>query len=754
MKECLVCGKCLEDNLTECPDDGSSLVESIQGSGLIDGKYLLERCLGRGAMGSVYQARHKELEKTFALKLIQYSGRLDSTLISRFRIEAKALGRLRHPNIVQVTDFGVDSRRGGMPYLVMEHLEGITLYSFLQDKKFLTVDEAIPILEAISSAIDFAHEYGILHRDLKLKNVFMVRDLSGSYHVKILDFGLARILAEPELKKIGSDSLSHVSLLSSDQPQEKDETQTLVVAGKKSLYQVGPDEQLWKQDLKGKTGQLTQPGSIMGTPGYIAPELFEGREATTASDIFSFGVLAYEILAGNSPFKNTSLQKIPMYIRGIPLPLSSKRPDIPVGLDQVVLGPLDKNPDKRPEKAGEVVKQLKNAHTAHQYRTWRTQQVPKRLRMAGVLTLALMLLYWFLPGLTIVKSFENYLVDLRFRLLSVHPPHNSILLVSTDEASLKEDSRLLTEPDEMSLQLQRILEARVSGLALDFVLPERWGESERFAKMVLNNQGRVVLASYIKKDGSYMGWECISGLIMAALGSKEKAESLFGFINMNPDPDGCMRRTQVVLRDREGKRILSMPARSFEILSGKKLSDKHFEKPLLIDFSIDWTRFERIFWKDLSLYLEERPDMFVNRMVLVGGEYAGSQDIHRIPHRRGSDEYEVSGLVLNALTLNSLLRGRLFIEAHGSTVSLFLAVCLMFFSTVSLIRSKVFPCFIILIFIFFVYILWAGLLFKGSSLLLPVAAPVVILIFFIAVVLLVRRRLIFMKKPVKEVLVQ
>ncbi len=164
---------------------------------LIDGKYRIEGQLGHGGMGLVYRARHLELGKLFALKLVQPHRSHRPESVARFRIEAQALGRLNHPNIVQVTDFGVDSRAG--PYLVMEYIEGITLGEYLKTERSLPLEEALPIFSGISRALDYAHDAGILHRDLKPANVLLVPREASHHDVRILDFGIARFLDNPNL---------------------------------------------------------------------------------------------------------------------------------------------------------------------------------------------------------------------------------------------------------------------------------------------------------------------------------------------------------------------------------------------------------------------------------------------------------------------------------------------------------------------------------------------------------------------------
>ena len=127
MRECESCGRCLDDGALPCCGTGDLLTEPFPGPPLVDGKYLLERRLGAGGMGSVYRALHVGLGKVFAVKVIRSLFSAAPQAVARFRIEAQALGRLSHPNVVAVTDYGVDPRRGGLPYLVMEHLPGESL---------------------------------------------------------------------------------------------------------------------------------------------------------------------------------------------------------------------------------------------------------------------------------------------------------------------------------------------------------------------------------------------------------------------------------------------------------------------------------------------------------------------------------------------------------------------------------------------------------------------------------------------------
>lgn len=750
MKECEACGKCLDDSQTNCPCGGSSLDVHLSGSSIIDGKYLLERCLGRGGMGAVYKAQHIELQKFFALKLIKHSIVADPSYLARFRTEAKALGKLEHPNIIQVTDYGIDSRDDGIPYLVMEYLEGDTMLNRFHKEGFLELEQVFPILESIASAIDYAHTCGILHRDLHLKNVFLVHDFSGKPQVKILDFGLARIISEYTLRKeekIPRKPIPHI-----DKVSLTDETRTYIMEenGENDLtLEETVPATLSEENKTDNVSRLTQRGTVMGTPGYIPPELFRGFSATTASDIYSFGVLIYEALVRQKPYGSSmNLEDMP---ETPPIP-STVQDTVPKELDEAIILPIKREPEKRPKKAMDVVRNIQNAFDAYRYRVWRINEVPKRIQIAGVLTLAFVLLFLLLPNLTTFRNIENYLVDLHFQLVPLHPPDDRILIVSIDEATLEADPTLLAEKaNEMGLLLQKVMDAGARGVAIDFILPERWNKSENFAKLVLRNQGKLILASYIRKDSSIIGMECIGGLIMAGLGSMERAQELFGFLNMQPDTDGYIRHTQLGFLNQDGQNMYSMPAKAFQILAGSDIPRELALRRLLIDYSIDRTKFQRLSWKDLPLSLDDNPDMFRDKIVLVGGEYEGSQDFHRVPFRSGLSNEEASGLTIHALTINTLLLDNLVQNVSRSWVLLPMAVVMVFFSAAFLIRRRVFFPLIILLLILTGYILIVYFLFIWNRLLLPVGVPLITLIIVLLPIIFIRRKITFISKPSMEV---
>src|SRR5712692_7106676 len=161
---------------------------------VLDEKYRIDKELGRGGMGAVYLATHLGTDRPVAVKVITPQFMMNDEFVERFRREAKAAGRLHHPNVVNVTDFGfarVDGER--IAYLVMEYLDGCTLAEVLAEESKLQIDWVVDIIEQTCSAVDEAHQQGIIHRDLKPDNIWLEPNRRGGYTVKVLDFGLAKL---------------------------------------------------------------------------------------------------------------------------------------------------------------------------------------------------------------------------------------------------------------------------------------------------------------------------------------------------------------------------------------------------------------------------------------------------------------------------------------------------------------------------------------------------------------------------------
>src|SRR5690242_4640568 len=178
---------------------------------VLDDKYRLEKLLGQGGMGAVYLSTHLGTERYVALKLISPQFMRNSEFVERFKREARAAGRLRHPNVVDVTDFGfADVKDGQVAYLVMEYLDGCTLGDVLAEEKHLPLEWVADIMEQVCSAVHEAHQQGIIHRDLKPDNIWLEPNRLGGYRVKVLDFGIAKLGPTGETPAASDDAASTI----------------------------------------------------------------------------------------------------------------------------------------------------------------------------------------------------------------------------------------------------------------------------------------------------------------------------------------------------------------------------------------------------------------------------------------------------------------------------------------------------------------------------------------------------------------
>jgi eukaryotic-like serine/threonine-protein kinase len=252
LTECDSCGRCFDAGAEVCTHDHQPLT-TARGSRLLNGRYRLERRLGRGGMGAVYSAVDDVLERPVAVKLIREDvvGPLD--LASRFRREARAAAGFAHPHVVRVYDYGVDRDR--RPFLIMELLEGDTLRQRLASGVPLSTPDALHILRGVCSALSAAHGQGLVHRDLKPENIFLQRHANGVVP-KVLDFGLAKAF----------------------------------------------DAQ-WSPTRSTVTS--SSAGLLVGTLEYMAPEQVAGDDVNPGWDIWAVGVIAYEMLTGSHPFRRT-----------------------------------------------------------------------------------------------------------------------------------------------------------------------------------------------------------------------------------------------------------------------------------------------------------------------------------------------------------------------------------------------------------------------------------------------------------------
>jgi serine/threonine-protein kinase len=261
----------------------------------IAGRYTLERVLGRGGMSTVYYATDGKLDRPVALKLLADHLSDDHAFRKRLLHEARVAARLSHPSIVQVYDAGEEGER---PYIVMEYIEGETLAATLRRRHRLAPGEVVELALQICDGLAYAHAARLVHRDVKPQNLL----ITPAGDVKIADFGIAR-----------ADGGTHA----------------------------------------------TETGTILGTAAYLPPEQAAGKEATPAADLYSLGVVLYELLSGEQPYQFTSLPELLARQQAAVIrPLHELTADVPPALEQVVLRCLATDPRARPQSARELAREL------------------------------------------------------------------------------------------------------------------------------------------------------------------------------------------------------------------------------------------------------------------------------------------------------------------------------------------------------------------------------------------------------------
>jgi serine/threonine protein kinase len=721
MKICPLCLTCFEDVYIECPSDGTTLEASHQGSTLIDGKYALECLLGKGGMGEVYQARHSVLGKHFALKLICPRTTDSASLEHKFRIEAKALGKLKHPNIVDVTDYGVDPRDPRLPYLVMEFLQGKTLEEHLQSHGPLSVGDFLPLLEQIAQAVEYAHQQGVLHCDLKPKNISLVQGDGGSRIAKVLDFGFARMVRPvlPGSGKAAGTVDPGVLTPPSEQFTPIDEVYRDVKQENASV----------DVDSNAQSHILDNLGKAEGTLAYMPPEVICGANPTETSDIYSLGVLIYQALVGKLPFAGSPLDIIEGHLRKAPITPSSRGTLLPLVIERILLSTLEKDPKRRPRSAVKMVKEMRAAYLRSERWQWLVREIPRRLFLAAILAIALGLLSLPLLNSERAKDLERRTVDVRFALQPRHAPDPRLLAITIDEASLNTERKLVSEmADEFGERLERVFAAGARSIAVDFLLPNSWNRSESFSRFVLKRSSRLTLGAFVSPSREIVGTNCLAGFTATALGP-DRFHSLFGFVNLEEDSDGIIRRGRAYFADSNGERWDSWAIRAAHPVldQTQRIAASSANREFFpIDYSADWRKIERLSWKDLPHYLEFESAVFRDRLVLVGGDYVASgDDYYRIPARVGSLQ-AVSGVMLEGLIVNTILADFPIRETRATTR--FFAVVVLVAAVLAVVLCFPRLPFVAILFIGVnaLYVLGAFLLFRWSNLVLPMGGPLLV----------------------------
>jgi serine/threonine protein kinase len=318
MKSCTRCQTTYPGNVAFCPRDGTALEDLSlwQEGNLIRGRYRLLGKVGQGGMGAVYKARHVAFGELRALKVINEEFARDEIFVKRFRHEAVLARKLQHANAVRVDD--IDEAEDGRAFIVMEFIEGPSLKSVAETAGALPVERVCLIARQVASALDAAHQLGMVHRDIKPANIVLVRTGQGE-EAKVLDFGIAKL----------------------------------------------------KETRLGATPgyTLTGAGMVIGTPQYMSPEQALGKrgdELDGRSDLYSLGIVMYQMLTGSLPFKaDTTLQMLMDHIHTLPKPIQQARPDlrIPDPVARVVMSCLEKRPELRPMTAQALIQDIERAQT-------------------------------------------------------------------------------------------------------------------------------------------------------------------------------------------------------------------------------------------------------------------------------------------------------------------------------------------------------------------------------------------------------
>jgi len=271
---------------------------------LLGGRYELDGVVGRGGMAEVYRARDIRLDRIVAIKTLRADLARDQIFQARFRREAQSAASLNHPNIVAVYDTGEDMATGvPVPYIVMEFVDGYTVRDLLQDGHRLLPERSLEIIDGVLRALDYSHQAGIVHRDIKPGNVMVTRNGD----IKVMDFGIARAMSDAQ-------------------------------------------------------ATMTQTAQVIGTAQYLSPEQARGERVDSRSDLYSAGCLLYELLTGRPPFTGDSPVAIAyQHVRENPIPPSQVDPDVPAWADAIVLKAMAKSPADRYQTAGDMRADLQRA---------------------------------------------------------------------------------------------------------------------------------------------------------------------------------------------------------------------------------------------------------------------------------------------------------------------------------------------------------------------------------------------------------
>jgi len=324
---------------------------------VIGGHYEIISKIGHGGMSTVYKAKHQLLTRDVAIKFLTVGRQLDGKAHQRFQEEARAAVGLQHSNICSTREFGINE--DGTPYLVMDFLEGKSLGELIKQEEKLTQAQAIELMLGVCSGLKHAHESGVIHRDIKPANIIIAKDKNGSDVIKIVDFGIAKLIRE-------DDS--------------------------------GPN--------------LTQTGEVFGTPKYMSPEQCHGRKVDQRADIYALGCILYEMLSGQPPFNNESaIQILFAHVNNEPAALAN---DVSKDMKVIIDRCLQKEPASRYQTVSELMADLaavKSGAPLIHGRLGKTSKAPHVALLLGVLTMLSVVVVMFAGFVINSQSANNFATE-------------------------------------------------------------------------------------------------------------------------------------------------------------------------------------------------------------------------------------------------------------------------------------------------------------------------------------------------------
>jgi serine/threonine protein kinase len=367
MRVCDVCGACSDDQYELCAADGGALELLFPGPRILAGRYRLEQQLAQGAMGRVFLATHLAVGSQVAVKVMQPAQRDVAVAVQRFHKEARILGAVKHPNAVLITDFDVDQRAtGAVAFLVTELLRGRSLAQLLDTGPRLSLDDVERIIVPLCEAVEEAHAQGIIHRDLKPANVFLERLRDGSEVVKVLDFGIAKLLSRRAV-----DVPAPIDLSGAPADLAEGELRAEILAAlddDEPATRPGRGRSPSSSAMRGATGASgstggasTWAGLMVGTVPYMATEQMTGERVTRRSDVHALAVMIFEMLAGQLPYDGDDDDIIAQKLADERPSLRELGVDVDDALDALLMRCFASDPEERPDRVSVLAAAVQQA---------------------------------------------------------------------------------------------------------------------------------------------------------------------------------------------------------------------------------------------------------------------------------------------------------------------------------------------------------------------------------------------------------